>query len=84
MKKKIRVEVEADTINNLHLTFTCPLCRKSIYSKKNAIHQHGSGGNTDNRIEVRGGHCLKEHLFIPKKDYYIDFLIHITDNTKRI
>ena len=84
MKQNIRIEVEADTINNYEFTFTCPLCRKSIHSKKNAIHRHGSAGNTDNRIEVRCGHCIKENWFIPNKDFNIEFHILITDNTLRI
>ena len=74
MKTKITVETEAKYIDKNYFLVECPLCKKSIHSKFNKLHQHGSSNNTDNRIEHRGGHCLH---------YNTHFIIHITDNTKR-
>ena len=74
MKTKITVETEAKYIDKNYFLVECPLCKKSIHSKFNKLHQHGSANNTDNRIEHRGGHCLH---------YNTHFIIHITDNTKR-
>lgn len=74
MKTKITIETEAKYIDKNYFLVECPLCKKSIHSKFNKLHQHGSSNNTDNRIEHRGGHCLH---------YNTHFIIHITDNTKR-
>tara|TARA_R110000744_G_scaffold188759_1_gene308022 strand:- start:2569 stop:2826 length:258 start_codon:yes stop_codon:yes gene_type:complete len=85
MIQNIRIELEADTINKDVITFTCPLCRKSIHSKKNDTHHYSSGNNTDNRIEVMSGrNCNRSSWFIPNKNFYVDFQIHITNNTIRI
>lgn len=74
MKTKITIETEAKYIDKNYFLVECPLCKKSIHSKFNKLHQHGSSNNTDNRIEHRGGHCLH---------YNTHFIIHITDNTRR-
>ena len=75
MKTKITIETEAKEINNNYLLVECPLCKKSIHSRKQKLHQHGSSGNIDNRIEHRKGHCLNHNTY---------FIIHITDNTIRV
>mgnify|MGYP003652674505 CR=1 FL=1 len=61
MNTKITIETEAKEINNNYLLVECPLCKKSIHSRKQKLHQHGSSGNhntyfiihiTDNTIRV--------------------------------
>mgnify|MGYP003629831199 FL=1 len=74
MKTKITIELEASEINKNYMLVECPLCKKSIHSKFYKYHQHGSSGNTDNRIEHRKGHCLYHNSY---------FIIHINDNTLR-
>lgn len=77
------IQVFADTIDNKHFTYTCPLCwskyklngEKSKRGKP-VIHKHGSNTNLSNRIEHRGGHGDK------CKNYSIE--IHITDETLRL
>ena len=64
--------VHCETIDNIHLTFTCPFCwssyKKDGTPKKTAkpvIHRHGSNGNFTNRTEHRIPHCTKDksHTF---------------------
>ena len=74
MKTKITIESEAIEITKDYFLVSCPLCKKSIHSKKQKLHQHGSCGNIDNRIEQRKGHCLNHNTY---------FIIHITNNTIR-
>ena len=74
MNPKITIETMATSINNNYMLVECPLCKKSIHSQKQMLHQHGSNGNTDNRIEHRKGHCNKHNTY---------FIIHITNDTIR-
>lgn len=75
MNTKITVEITAKSINENYFLVECPLCKKSVHSKFPKLHQHGSCGNTDNRIEHRSGHCINHNT---------NFIIHITDETERI
>jgi len=75
MRTKITIETGAIEINPNYFLVECPLCKKSIHSKKQKLHQHGSDGNIDNRIEHRKGHCTKHNTY---------FIIHITDDTIRV
>lgn len=75
MKTKITIETEALEINKNYFLVECPLCKKSIHSKKQMLHRHGSAENIDNRIEHRKGHCTNHNTY---------FIIHITDNTIRV
>lgn len=43
------LHVEANKIDNIHIYYKCPFCRK--------IHNHGSGGDLSNREEIRISHC---------------------------
>ena len=77
------LQIQANTIDNTHFTYTCPLCW-SKYNKngdgskrgKPVTHRHGSDTNLCNRIEHRVGHGDK------CRNYTIE--IHITDETLRL
>ena len=75
MNPKFTIELQADKISNKSICFQCPLCKKSVHSKKPKIHEYPSLNNKENRIERHIGLC---------KDYEVVFIIYITDKTKRI
>jgi hypothetical protein len=75
------INVVADSIDTIHIKYTCSKCWTS-YKKdktprkgaKNIQHQHGSCGDSSNRIESRDSHCYNGNTLVH---------IHITDQTKR-
>lgn len=75
MNPKFTIELQADKISNKSICFQCPLCMKSIHSKKPKIHEYPSLNNKENRIERHIGLC---------KDHNVVFIIYINNNTKRI
>ena len=75
MNVTFNIELTANTISNKCISFYCPLCKKSIHSKKPKIHEYPSLNNIENRIERHVGLC---------KNYNTFFTIYINNKTKRI
>ncbi len=81
------LNIVADTIDNIHIRYTCPCC-KSKYKLNNeptmrakpVIHLHGSNNDMSNRIEHRAHHSNKHWA----NNDYRGVYIHITDETIRI
>jgi hypothetical protein len=79
--------VEAEAINPVQFSFTCPFCWTKPLTKrglprkgaKHMIHYHGSDGDLSNRWESRRPHCTSE----PSERSFNEFIIHITDKTRR-
>ena len=47
--------VRANTIDEVHFTYECPLCPK--VRNKPRVHRHGSGNDFRHRTECRSPHC---------------------------
>jgi len=75
LKPHISINIVADAIDLNHVYVYCPICKKTRYSCKPVLHIHGSGGNLNNRLESRSGHC---------ENYNSTFNIAITDDTIRL
>jgi hypothetical protein len=79
------VYVNADTIDKVHIKFTCPFCatrylKNGSRSKtsKSKIHLHGSSNEFHNRFEHRIPHCDD------KSNNRLTFNIAVTNLTKRL
>ena len=70
--ENLTIQVEARSIDKIHIEYVCPVCRPQ--KNKPVIHRHGSCGDLSNRTEHRGSHC---------EIFRGNFEINITDNTIR-
>lgn len=74
MKTRYQIDIQANSINSKCFSFECPLCYKSIHSKKPRVHSYPSQDNLNNRIENVVGFCKDKDVF---------FSVHINDSTER-
>lgn len=87
MNNSQQISLKANKINEKQFSFLCPFCVKirgrivaesdahKYKSAKPNYHFHGSCGETHNRVESRGSHCLF---------FNGTFIIAIDDDTQRI
>tara|TARA_R110000787_G_scaffold38287_2_gene96626 strand:- start:632 stop:880 length:249 start_codon:yes stop_codon:yes gene_type:complete len=71
----LTINQEALSICPALIEFECPICNKSKYSKKKALHTIPSNGNIDNRVEIYNTKC---------NDMKCIFFITITDKTEKL
>lgn len=74
MKTRYHIDIQATSINSKCFSFECPLCFKSIHSKKPMTHSYPSNENLNNRIENTIGYCKDKDVF---------FSVHINEKTDR-